>query len=400
VCLVLGAGWPWGFAQEPEKKGVQRVTIEVQERAGIRRNQYPVYATFTLEKRIGYFVEERRFRLLDKGKVVPAHFTFDGIIRTVVQVSFHSSHAPFESRSYTVEYGPGVDIQPAFDLKKGLRIEESKGHYELKHPSGLEFVVPMRMQGLLKRVGTRQIEYLRPNSAGLFLRLKQPDQPPILVGGQQYSEERRLPSPLIAAIEVNGSENVGSDHLRTNVRLEFPLSRSWVRVDFTVEDPKGLVEALGVDLNLNIQGEPALVDFGAGTSVYTTLKKGQSAVLRSGPLFKDRSGWQVLVGPTKAPAPFVVMPPDNPSKAEGWAHVMDRQRCTAVAVADFAQEKQRSEIAVDADGRLRCEREYDGKAAQKTLTFWLHFVSMPVQQGAATSPQSMMNPLHVTVRKQ
>jgi len=25
---------------------------------------------------------------------------------------------------------------------------------------------------------------------------------------------------------------------------------------------------------------------------------------------------------------------------------------------------------------------------------------MPVQQGAATSPQSMMNPLHVTVRKQ
>src|SRR5262249_3681698 len=98
--------------------------------------------------------------------------------------------------------------------------------------------------------------------------------------------------------------------------------------------------------------------------------------------------------------PLVVMPPSQPSKAEGWAHVMDRERCTAVAVADFAQHQQRSEIAVDADGRLRCEREYDGKTARKTLTFWLHFVSMPVQLGAATSPQSMMNPLQVTVRKQ
>jgi hypothetical protein len=257
--------------------------------------------------------------------------------------------------------------------------------------------------GLLKEVRTRTTEYLRPKSIGLFLRLKQPNRPTLVVGGPHYEPGGASPLVMerqIATVEAKGSHNVGDDKVSSRVHMEFPISRSWVRVDFTADDPKGLVEALGVDLNLNIQGEPTLVDFGAGTSVYTTLKKGQSAVLRSGPLDKNRPGWQVLVGPTKAPTPFVVMLPDHPSKAEGWAHVMDRQRCTAVAVADFAQEKQHSEIAVDADGRLRCEREFDGKAAKKTLTFWLHFVSMPVQQGAATSPQSMMNPLHVTVRKQ
>lgn len=398
VCVVGSA--VWGTAQEPGKKGIHRVTIEVQEKAGIRRNSYPVHATFALENPVRNLTEGRRFRLLHEGKVVPAHFNTIETDRKSMRVSFPSSHAPFESRTYTVEYGPGLEIQPPFDLNKGLRIEESEELYQVKHPAGLEFVVPFRMQGLLKRVGTKKTEYLRPDSAGLFLRLRQPNQPPILVGGPQFNEETRLPFPLIASLGANGLQNVGGDRVRAGVQLEFPLSRSWVRVDFTVEDPKGLVGALGVDLNLNIQGEPALVDFGAGTSVYTTLKKGQSAVLRSGPLLKDRPGWQVLVGPAKAPAPFVVMPPDNPSKAEGWAHVMDRQRCTAVAVADFAQEKQHSEIAVDADGRLRCEREYDPKAAKKTLTFWLHFVSMPVQQGAATSPQSMMNPLHVIVRKQ
>jgi hypothetical protein len=399
MACVLGSAL-CGTAQVPEKNGINRITIEVQEKAGIRRNNYPVHATFTLENPLRNLTEQRRFRLLDKDKVVPAYFnTVDGIDRKSMRVSFHSSHAPFESRTYTVEYGPGVEIQPPFDLKKGLRIEEAQELYEVKHPGGLALVVPFRMQRLLKRVGTKKTEYLRPDSAGLFFRLKQPDQPPILVGGPQYNEETRLAFPLIAFLEANGFQDIGGDRVRTDIHLEFPLSRSWVRVDFSVDDPKGLVKVLGVDLNLNIHGEPTLVDFGAGTSVYTTLKKGQSAVLRSGPVVNDRPGWQVLVGPTKAPTPFVVMPPGQPSKAEGWAHVMDRERCTAVAVAYFAQDRQHSEIAVDADGRLRCEREFDGKTARKTLTFWLHFVSMPVQQGAATSPQSMMNPLHVEVRK-
>ena len=33
----------------------------------------------------------------------------------------------------------------------------------------------------------------------------------------------------------------------------------------------------------------------------------------------------------------------------------------------------------------------------KKITFWLHFVGMPVHVGAATSPQAMLAPLRVTV---
>jgi hypothetical protein len=37
-------------------------------------------------------------------------------------------------------------------------------------------------------------------------------------------------------------------------------------------------------------------------------------------------------------------------------------------------------------------------AGAKRLAFWLHFVGMPVQVGAATSPQAMLAPLQVEVR--
>jgi hypothetical protein len=53
-----------------------------------------------------------------------------------------------------------------------------------------------------------------------------------------------------------------------------------------------------------------------------------------------------------------------------------------------------AEIIVDADGRLRL-----WKHGSKKLTFWLHFVTMPVQVGAVTSPQSMLAPLKVEIKK-
>ena len=93
--------------------------------------------------------------------------------------------------------------------------------------------------------------------------------------------------------------------------------------------------------------------------------------------------------------PYVVAGRD-PVKAEGWAHVMDRQRCTACAVAGFAQ-RGAGEITAGADGLLRIVRTPAG-AGVKQLRFWLHSVTMPVQVGARTSPQAMLAPLEVTAK--
>jgi hypothetical protein len=171
-----------------------------------------------------------------------------------------------------------------------------------------------------------------------------------------------------------------------------------VQVTWIVDDPSGFIAGLGADLNLNVQGEPTLVDLGAGSLVYAALKNGQAAALKSGPA----STWETLLGPVGSLKPYVVAGRDAP-KAEGWAHVMDRQRCTAVAVADFAAVGQEGEIAVDADGRLQLWKHFTSSGAPpapgtKKITFWLHFVGMPVHVGAVTSPQAMLAPLQVSVR--
>jgi hypothetical protein len=229
------------------------------------------------------------------------------------------------------------------------------------------------------------------------------------VGGPSTTARVTRTGPLATALRFAGTATpAGGREVASVVEMEFPSSKSWVQVTWTVADPEGQVAGLGAELNLNTEAAPTLVDFGAGTYVYVALRKGQRAVMRAGspgPGPAERApAWTTLVGLPGALKPYVVAPPGPLAlAAEGWAHVMDQKRCTAVAVQDFAVAGQESELSVDADGRLRLGRTFARAAAPvprgpKRLAFWLHFVPMPVQVGAATSPQAMLAPLRVEVR--
>ena len=89
------------------------------------------------------------------------------------------------------------------------------------------------------------------------------------------------------------------------------------------------------------------------------------------------------------------------SAPEGWLHVMDRKKCLALAVDEFAQDAN-ERLTVAADGRVRVWREYAGAAAvpqvPKTLRCWLHFVHYPPQFSAASSPRMMQTPSIVRVK--
>jgi hypothetical protein len=76
-----------------------------------------------------------------------------------------------------------------------------------------------------------------------------------------------------------------------------------------------------------------------------------------------------------------------------------------MAVAEFGQLARAAldRFEIHGNGRFRFERRFlTEKIGQgipknpiKTLRFWFHFVTTPVQVGAATSPQSMLTPLIV-----
>jgi hypothetical protein len=183
-------------------------------------------------------------------------------------------------------------------------------------------------------------------------------------------------------LEFEGAAQVSNRPVKSVVHMEFPRSKSWVNVRWTVDGPDAAVNRLAAEVNLSVEGQPLIVDFGASTMVYATVRSGQSAIMQTA-----GSGWKIEVnGQTYAAAPD--------GQPEGWAHVMDRSRATAIAVEGFADSA--STIEISSEGRVRIERDRQ-PGGPKTLSFWLHFVPMPVQIGAATSPQSMMRPLSVRV---
>jgi hypothetical protein len=151
-----------------------------------------------------------------------------------------------------------------------------------------------------------------------------------------------------------------------------------------------------------IEGEPTLVDLGAIATVYGQLRKQERMILTA------------ECSPGEKGHRFVIQkgPPDKLERfaeggrlfwpVEGWAHVMDATRCTALAVSEFGQ-RTIDRIDVEAGGRVRLERDYSGPNVSapkhaKSLAFWFHFVPMPVHVGAATSPQAMLAPLSVNFK--
>jgi hypothetical protein len=392
-----------------EAAGVRTLTVVVRETAGIRRFGYPVKAVLSLAEQQK---DVSHLRLLENGKPVVAQFMPLGDAKhgiRAVALDFNVSHAPYESREYVVEYG---SVRPGPQPRGGVDVVTVNDLLRVRHGKELEFDVPKDLLGLLHQVRTPQTEYLRPGSAGLWIRYK--DNICFRAGGfgpygvATVAHVTKV-GPLAGALRFESTEALrGGRSVASVVLLDFPLSKSWVQVTWIIDDPNGFVAGLGADLNLNIQGEPTLVDFGAGSLVYTPLRRGQAAVLRAGSLDGPNSSapaWQTLTGPVGGLTPYVLAPRGMQlPPAEGWAHIMDRERCTAVAVQGFARPGQIAEITVEADGRLQLWRQFGrgngapSPAGPKRLTFWLHFVGMPVHVGAATSPQAMLAPLEVEVR--
>jgi hypothetical protein len=398
--LLGGAAAPTAQAAEPPN--VRQIRLTVAETAGIRRFGYPVTVVLDLPEPVR---DVEHFRLLADGKPVTGQFRPHGDVRDgihTVSIDFNASPAPLESREYVIEYGPGVERGP--EPKDGLRVETTEDEFRVIHPGELIFAVPRDLLGLLRGVQGNKTDYLRPGSAGLWIRYK--DDIHYRAGGRgpdDVATRARVvkEGPLAVALRFESTEALrGGRSVESAVEMEFPVTKSWVRVLWDVKDPNGYVAGLGVDLNLNAEGEPTLVDFGAGSYVYAALHKGQVAKLRAG-----APAWETLLGSAADLRPYVVAPRNSQAKAEGWAHVMDRERCTAVAVQDFAGPCPEATITVQADGGLQVWKHFalGGQGSPpgvKRLTFWLHFVPMPVHVGAATSPQAMLSPLQVTVRPQ
>jgi hypothetical protein len=388
---VAAAGGP-----EPTALG-----LVVTETAGLRRFSYPVHTLLPGEMR------GENFRLMRDGRAVPAQFRAavgpEG--QPAVALDFTSSIGPLESERYVVETGQGTGSGP--EPRRGLLVERSEGTLRVRSGGGLRYAINEELAGFLESVGNSGREYLEPRAGGLYLRARsQSPDSAVLLGkdGPRLSATIARQGPLAVGLRFACTTGLpGAEPVSSTLDLTFPSSKSWVEAVWRVDDPMRWVGGLRVDLRLKLDGEAALVDLGTPATVYGVLRGRERMALTAGsapglpPLARP---WVVEKGPPEKPTLFAQAPrPDAPS-ADGWAHVMDATRCTALAVADFGRGS-RDRIEIETDGRVRILRDFAGGGAvaprpgPKVLRFWLHFVPMPVQIGAATSPQAMLAPLAV-----
>jgi len=160
---------------------------------------------------------------------------------------------------------------------------------------------------------------------------------------------------------------------------------------------------VGIGLRLKLdrptRDAPRSTTVGASRTVYTTLAGDEQVELRAG-LSGDASlPWKVFRGRPDRLQPFVFAPTRSTAAAEGWAHVMDRKRCLALAVDQFAREGE-ERLNVTADGTVTAWRSFparqaDRAAGGRSFRAWLHFVEYPPQWGGQSSPQSMQHPIEL-----
>lgn len=375
----------------PSAYSAERLELEVRETGGLARGGYPAHALLKLPRPVP---ATTKFRLLHGGKPVVAQFRPDREGATAQWwLDFQTEMAPYEKRRYTVEFGGDVAAGPA--RSSGHKLTEAEGEFRIANAPYITWTVPRDLKGFLRSVDFPPSEFLRPDSPGLLLRDRQ-GRPHRFSGTGRVLRQ----GPMAVALHFEKAESqAGLRDVRSTINLTFPAPVSWVEIDWTLDDPRDNVAAVGLQLHLRLEkasgAVPTLVDFGAPSTVYTSLRPGQEAELSAGPA--DVPPWKVRRGEPGRLTPFALGPKQSsPPRVEGWVHVMDRKNCLALAVDGFARDA-RDRISTTADGRVSLWREYarSKKAGHKRLHGWLHFVFFPPQFSAAASPQQMQTPLEV-----
>ncbi|MEE3373423.1 MAG: hypothetical protein VX346_29065 [Planctomycetota bacterium] len=397
LCMLLPSVWLLRQgAAEDAVSASGRVAFDVVERAGIHRDASPVHALVRFPEAVPVGTP---CRLLLKGKPVVAQFRPHGKGSTASGwwVDFLARSLPYETRRYVVEYGP--EVEPVPERTGGHVLTVVDDTFVVSNEPYIDWVVPRDLRGFLRSVDFPPAEHLRPDSLGLQVRDRTGGSH--LLGGVGTTAEVVRQGRMTVALRFERAET--SDGLRGvkwRADLVFPGPVSWVDLRLRIEDPEDRVAAVGLQLRLNLDPPTGthrtLVELGAARTVYRSLFGNQYVELRGN--LQQASPWQVLRGVAGNVQPFMVAAKGSPAAA-GWAHVMDRQRCLAIAFDRFGEQGE-ERLGLSAEGRLSAWKQFpkpspEPRPFDRYWRCWLHFVHFPPQQSATTDPYMMQHPLVV-----
>lgn len=367
-----------------------RTALHVEETTGIRRFNYPVDARVPFRQ--GSLPDAGTVRLLRDGTELPAMFTAlarwpDGSVQWLA-VNFNVSIGPLETATFQVEYGPSV--RSAAEARRGLTLSEAAAG-DAVQVGGVR--LGKNGDPLLRSVAFRDESIdVGDNVNGLRVH----DHAGAAFGIDTTSVEFEVLREGAQYVEVryNGRFVVGpGGDLPFEMTIGMPNSKSWLKASIVVEDPDDVITGLSLETPLSVGDLPVVWDFGTERWTYGSLRNQDDAVRLSAVPNEGESDdgawlvetrrdgrWQAYERSTTA-HPRVV----------AWGHIQ-AERVVAFAMKKPVRAGDDQRITVD--GRSQLAMMVSASEARRhELTAYHHYVGVPVQIGAATSPMSMLNPL-------
>ena len=363
------------------------IPITVSETAGIRRTAYPVSAQVEIPEHS--LSDVGHVRLRRNGADVPAQFRAattwpDGSVRAL-DVDFNASIGPRETLSYSLEAGAAVTA-PA--VPRGLSVVDSGESIQVgnvtfgKTASPLLRSVKYRDEDIVE--GPNGFSVIDASGASHDVVLSSPAASII------------KPGPLDVALRYAGEAAIGSARpLPFVITAEMPSSKTWIKMSLSVQDPDQRVRAIVFRNTLSLGPSPILWDFGTSKGTYGVFRSATETATFSRERSASASLYAWHVDAAAGGRPEQVLESDSEPIRPLWGHLQGSKEAVAFA-ADFSQGADGVQtLRLNGAGQITIQSAPRMPLRNPSLTVYEHFVSAPVQIGAATSPAAILAPLAV-----
>jgi len=360
----------------------QRIPIRVRETVGLRRFGYPVTARVPFPP--GALKGEKNARLVNaQGAAVPAQITAvekypDSSIKWL-EVDFNLSPAPLETREFQLEYGANVTHTPP---TRGLTFAETAETFQVS-----AYTIRKDGNPLVQSVKYGR-EYLKEGGVNVIVKEGEVTYPLREATNLRWTVEKQGAFQVRLRCDGVYPARGGKAALPFTLTLEFASTKSWVGITHIVRGAAERQVSLALLSHFHLTGQ-LLWDMDVGYWLYGTLNPDEQMT------FQQTSGsWVCQSGKRGEETPYATSTPSNPH-ARGWGHFQEAKaggNVVAFGIAEFG----RGEYAmVFREGVLELFYE-PAPQVERQLRVFFHFIPVPLQRTAQTSPAAMMRPLGAT----
>ena len=362
------------------------ISLHVSETGGIRRTQFPVTARVPFPR--GVVRDAANVRVVSNQTDVPAQAMVDarwpdGSVQWLA-VDLNVTIGPNESQTYSLQYGDGVKSESA---PRGLMVTEDADAIQIGNMRFNKSGAP-----LVASVKYRE-EAIAPGANGLVV-TDGSGAARDLTTAENVKVEIVKRGPLVATLKYTGTLRLDKDaRAPFAITVEMPNSKSWVKLQASVDDPARAVKSIAIGLPLALGSFPWVWDFGTSRWTYGSIRAATDAVAMSDTVSAGGgTEWTVSSGPKGREAPGETSRPDGATFA-GWGHVQGAKEVVAYAIEGVKTTPGTYRISIEGSGQAMFQRTPAAASSRHELTVYAHFVSTPVQIGAATSPAAILSPV-------